>query len=569
MGIGSSILALTTVSVLAIGGVAYADTLQDTIADTGAGVTLVAGSGIAGTAGIRLIGNNAQQDPDPGCNIDGSENPLVLDIITPAGVTATPDPLSITSCGTDFTVSFTASLGAVSGSATVAVLSGPAGGGTYVNQVDIPITINTKPSVTVTGVANAAQYPANAVPSAGCSVTDVEDVNATATPQISNPPANAIGEHTITCDYTDTGGLEADTASVTYTVIPSNTKPTVTVTGVTNGAIYEIGSVPAAGCDVTDAEDGNSTFAAVLSGTLVHGLGSQTATCDYTDEGGLKADTASVTYTIQDTVKPTIQAVLTPATPNGANGWYNTNVAVDFVCDDIGGSGIDTCVGDVVLGEGADQGATGTATDYAGNTASATVSGINVDKAKPTNVVVSGVSDYYFGATPGTASCTADGGTSGLDNCLVTDYDATAVGPHEATATATDIAGNTTTTKVPYQVKAWTATGFYAPVDMGGVQNTVKAGSTVPLKFEAFAGTELTSTTAVKSFTQQKTTCGTATVIDEIEITTTGKTELRYDAVAGQFIQNWQTPKAGAGTCYVVTMTLQDGTSLIANFKLK
>ncbi len=37
--------------------------------------------------------------------------------------------------------------------------------------------------------------------------------------------------------------------------------------------------------------------------------------------------------------------------------------------------------------------------------------------------------------------------------------------------------------------------GFYAPVDVNGVLNTVKGGSTVPLKFEVFAGsTELTDT---------------------------------------------------------------------------
>ena len=49
---------------------------------------------------------------------------------------------------------------------------------------------------------------------------------------------------------------------------------------------------------------------------------------------------------------------------------------------------------------------------------------------------------------------------------------------------------------------------------------------------------------------------------------TTGGTTLRYDSTAGQFIQNWQTPKA-AGTCYLVTMWTDDGSSLLTNFKLK
>ena len=45
-------------------------------------------------------------------------------------------------------------------------------------------------------------------------------------------------------------------------------------------------------------------------------------------------------------------------------------------------------------------------------------------------------------------------------------------------------------------------------------------------------------------------------------------TSLRYDATAGQFIQNWQTPKL-PGQCYRVTMTTDDGSALVAFFKLK
>jgi hypothetical protein len=115
----------------------------------------------------------------------------------------------------------------------------------------------------------------------------------------------------------------------------------------------------------------------------------------------------------------------------------------------------------------------------------------------------------------------------------------------------------------------WTLSGFYQPVDMSGVYNTVKGGSTVPLKFEVFAGgTELTTVSSVKSFVQTSISCSTSAVLDEIEVVSTGGTSLRYDSTGGQFIQNWQTPKA-AGSCYKVTMTTQDGSSLIAYFKLK
>jgi len=120
-------------------------------------------------------------------------------------------------------------------------------------------------------------------------------------------------------------------------------------------------------------------------------------------------------------------------------------------------------------------------------------------------------------------------------------------------------------------VSAWTLKGFYDPVDMNNIVNTVKGGSTVPLRFEVFAGpTELNSTSYIKGFTATQVVCGAFTNLtaDDIEITTTGGTVLRYDSTAGQFIQNWATPKQ-PNTCWTVTMTTLDGSSLNAFFKLK
>jgi hypothetical protein len=124
-------------------------------------------------------------------------------------------------------------------------------------------------------------------------------------------------------------------------------------------------------------------------------------------------------------------------------------------------------------------------------------------------------------------------------------------------------------------ILAWTLAGFYQPVDMsagGMVYNTVKGGSTVPMKFNIYQSTqantnERTDVGAVKSFTATPYVC-TASATDEIEIVTTGGTVLRYDTTGQQFIQNWATPKA-AGTCYQVTMTALDGSKLTAYFKLK
>lgn len=575
----ASLTALTTVATLAFAGASFADTLQDTIDDGGTGVSLEAGSAASGSATIRVVGNNAAGDPDPGCNIDNGEAPLRLDIVTPAGVTATPDPLSITSCGTAFTVSFEAAADAVSGHATVAVLSGPAGGGTYQNHVDIPITItqpapvNTAPSVSVSGVTPGAEYVVGAVPAATCEVTDAEDGDSSFPATLTTLPASGLGTQTAGCDYTDEGGL-SDTDSVTYSVVPPpNTQPTVAVTGVSDGGVYEIGSEPSPVCEVTDLEDGDSTVPALVTGTLSHGLGTLTASCDYTDGGGLSADTATATYTIVDTGDPTIGHSLSPIGGPNANGWYREDVTVSFECADVGGSGVSTCEGDATLGEGADQTVTGTATDWAGNSATDTVSGINIDSTDPVVGFVGGPTDgasYYFGSVPAAPTCSAADALSGLDGTCEVSGGGAVVGTHSYTVSATDRAGNTATATLSYTVLAWTTKGYFAPVDMLGVWNVVKGGSTVPLKFELFAGpTELTSTSAVKTFTQRTVACPNASAtVDEIELVTTGGTSLRYDATGGQFVQNWSTPKK-PGTCYQAIMTAQDGSTISANFILK
>ena len=122
---------------------------------------------------------------------------------------------------------------------------------------------------------------------------------------------------------------------------------------------------------------------------------------------------------------------------------------------------------------------------------------------------------------------------------------ATAVGTHTVTAIGEGQRWEHESASATYDVLAWTLNGFYQPVDMNGVYNTVKGGSTVPLKFEVFAGsTELTATSVVKSFTQAPVTCESTVGTDDIEFTTTGGTSLRYDTTAGQFVQNWQTPKS-------------------------
>jgi parallel beta-helix repeat protein len=143
------------------------------------------------------------------------------------------------------------------------------------------------------------------------------------------------------------------------------------------------------------------------------------------------------------------------------------------------------------------------------------------------------------------------------------------VGEHIVGLRVADDKGASNTDTAIVTVLPWTLKGFYQPVDINGIYNIVKGGSTVPFKFEIFAGTtELTDVADVKSFTYAETTCNANAVTDEVELTVTGGTSLRYDTASGQFIYNWKTPKM-PGKCYRVTLITLDGSSLVAYFKLK
>lgn len=83
-----------------------------------------------------------------------------------------------------------------------------------------------------------------------------------------------------------------------------------------------------------------------------------------------------------DTIKPTIVGSADRAPDQG--DWYRNDVTVSFTCADTNGSGVAGCSDATVLQEGAGQSVTGHAADAAGNAASATVSGINIDKTAPT-----------------------------------------------------------------------------------------------------------------------------------------------------------------------------------------
>jgi hypothetical protein len=458
---------------------------------------------------------------------------------------------------------------------------------------------------------------------------------------------------TLTCEAHSAGGSSSDSVTImrdaTAPTISGSATPSPNTDGWNNADVT---------VSFTCGDALSGIFSCTADSTLVEGA-DQSVTGTAKDNAG-NTDSDTVSNIDIDMTLPGITGSKSPG-PN-ANGWNNVDVTVSFLCTD-GLSGIKSCTDPITLSaEGQDQEATGTAVDYADNSASVTVTGINIDKTQPTisgtpttlanannwyknDVIIAwttsdelsgidpatdpadstistegtdlfateSVSDlagnsntadsspkvnidktlpdvslvdgpadgesYYFGSVPAVPTCSASDALSGLDgSCSISGY-STAVGSHTVTATATDKAGNTNSDTASYTVLAWTLKGFYQPVDMDTLTkvmvNIVKGGSTVPLKFEIFAGpTELTATTygtpsaPVGIFSAKKVACDSSDTPDEIEVYTTGGTVFRYDGTSGQYIYNWQVPK-GAGICYDTTFTAADGSMLTAHFKSK
>ena len=287
----------------------------------------------------------------------------------------------------------------------------------------------------------------------------------------------------------------------------------------------------------------------------------------------LAGNTAEEFYSVRIDKTPPV-SVPAQAPPANVAGWNNSDVTVTWNWSDaLSGLSAGACTSSSLSsGEGNAVNVSASCADVAGNNGSSSFS-VKVDKTAPSVSLVGGPANgqtYSLGSVPAAPACSAADALSGLAGpCATSGYSA-AIGIHTVSASVADNAGNQNSVAVTYSVAApgWTLSGFYAPVDMGDVWNALKAGATVPLKFEVFAGTtELTDTSIVKQLQAGETACAPG-VTDDIELLAPGATVLRYDTAEGQFIYNWQTPKK-PGSCYLVSVTTTDGSTLSGKFRLK
>jgi hypothetical protein len=218
-----------------------------------------------------------------------------------------------------------------------------------------------------------------------------------------------------------------------------------------------------------------------------------------------------------------------------------------------------------VSGDGAGQVTTGSVTDRAGNTATVTTT-VSVDRTGPV-VTVTGIGSGVFttGTAP-TVGCTATDSLSGLAGaCTITGAsNPGALGAHTVTVTATDKAGNTTTTTATWQV-VYSWSGWQQPVNDTAHQDATasvfKAGSTIPLKFNLTDANGTTVTPGSAPVFLAPIQLGPTTApVNDTGTTAPADSGTVFKATSGSWQYNWKTTGLTAGYFYKVGVRLDDGT---------
>jgi hypothetical protein len=259
----------------------------------------------------------------------------------------------------------------------------------------------------------------------------------------------------------------------------------------------------------------------------------QTLTSEGADQSvqGTAVDKASniASYTVSginiDKTPPTISGAATTS-PN-AYGWYNADVIIHFEASDALSSLDSVTPNQTLTAEAYDQSVSGTAIDKAGNTASYTVSGINIDKTPPaiTGAPTTSPNSYGWYKTDVIVHFTASDLLSGIDTFTPDQTLSTEASEQSVTGTATDKAGN---------IASFTVLG----INIDKTPPSISGAPTTPPNLHGWYNTNV-----VVQFTATDVLSGIAELTPEQTLTTEG---------VGQFVFGFATDKAGNAAFYTV-----------------
>ena len=174
---------------------------------------------------------------------------------------------------------------------------------------------------------------------------------------------------------------------------------------------------------------------------------------------------------------------LASRTPANAAGWNNSGVSVVWNCTDgLSGPG-SLSVSDSRSSEGAGQTVTGACVDLAGNSASATESGISIDKTAPTLNPTISPTPIVLGGSATVAAGAVDT-LSGVASQSCEPLDTSSMGTKSLTCSATDHAGNSATSVVSYVVTYGTFSTIGPANAWIGLKNSDDVGTKFDLLVE-------------------------------------------------------------------------------------
>jgi hypothetical protein len=247
---------------------------------------------------------------------------------------------------------------------------------------------------------------------------------------------------TFTCSATSAGGTTTETVTIkrdaTLPVATATPSPLPNSNGWHKGTV----TVKFTGTDAT------SGIADCSPDEVLTAEGeSQSASGTCTDQAGNESAPATINDINIDATAPIVSASAAPA-PSGS-GWNATPVVISFSATDaLSGVAADGCDAPVTLAtDGSAQSATGTCRDRAGNSASATASGINIDRTGPVVAATAAPPPNANGWNNTNVTVTFEGADSvsgsGVATCSppsVLSAEGTGL---SASGSCTDVAGNT------------------------------------------------------------------------------------------------------------------------------
>lgn len=226
-----------------------------------------------------------------------------------------------------------------------------------------------------------------------------------------------------------------------YLPSPTDSSPPVitpTITGTLGNNGWYTSDVTVS-WSVTDPESAISSSTGCTTSIINSDTAGTTLTCTATSAGGTSLQSVTIK---RDATAPTITGA--PTTSPNANGWYNSDVTVSYTASDSLSGLVSPPSNTVISTEGSSQSTSQTVTDLAGNSETATVTGIKLDKTAPTIIAPSSITAISTASiSPSLGSPTVN---DNLDlSPIVTNNAPVTFAPGTTTTvtwTATDHAGN-------------------------------------------------------------------------------------------------------------------------------